>query len=300
MKGIIIYSKEGYEKNKEFVRRCERGLAAAGCRLSLVLHEPCTPYHEQDSVIKDIPVLAGYDDELPDFAIVRVIDPCLSQQLESLGIKVFNSSLVSSIANDKYRAKKLAQQCGLKTALFLRTDSFPSKESLKSTFSDSDLIIKSLSGHGGSEVYLIERNYLSLDYEKIVCNISKEALSMPYIIEKKILGTARDMRVYIIDSKPVCAVMRSNPNDYRSNFSLGGNVNLTPIPDIVDKMVDTLTSSIYMDYTGIDFIIDENGEYYFNEIEDCAGARMLYSCSDIDIIGMFIAHIVDKVLPKKL
>lgn len=292
MNGIIIYSEEGYEKNKEFVRRCERGLAAYGCRLSLVLTK---------DLQKDIySYLCEGTGRIPDFAIVRAIAPGLSRRLEELGIKVFNSSKVSFIANDKARTKEFAEKCGLRTAGFIRTDTFPSKELLENVFSGKDIIVKTLNGHGGSEVYLIGRQNLSRNYENVIGRLDKNDLLKPYIIEERINGPARDMRVYIIGSKPVCAVLRSNPDDYRSNFSLGGNVVLSDIPEIVLDMTKLLTDRIYMDYTGIDFIPDENDEYYFNEIEDCAGARMLYSCSDIDIIDMFIAHIVDKVLPEKL
>lgn len=38
-----------------------------------------------------------------------------------------------------------------------------------------------------------------------------------------------------------------------------------------------------MDFAAIDFIFN-NGQAAFNEIEDAAGARMLYSISDIDIV----------------
>ena len=39
---------------------------------------------------------------------------------------------------------------------------------------------------------------------------------------------------------------------------------------------------------GIDFIIDKNGEFVFNEIEDVVGSRMLYKTHpDMDILDIF-------------
>ena len=41
----------------------------------------------------------------------------------------------------------------------------------------------------------------------------------------------------------------------------------------------------------IDFIIDDNDQLIFNEIEDVVGARMLYKCSDIDIVREYLSYI---------
>ena len=68
--------------------------------------------------------------------------------------------------------------------------------------------------------------------------------------------------------------------------------------DIDEKLmcqISKLTDNMYMDYAGIDFIIDNNDNLYFNEIEDVVGARMLYKCTDIDIIARFMRHIIDKI-----
>lgn len=49
-----------------------------------------------------------------------------------------------------------------------------------------------------------------------------------------------------------------------------------------------------MDFAAIDFIFN-NGQAAFNEIEDAAGARMLYSISDIDIVKMQIEYIDERI-----
>jgi len=48
------------------------------------------------------------------------------------------------------------------------------------------------------------------------------------------------------------------------------------------------------DMVGIDFILDDNGNLVFNEIEDVVGARMLYQCSDIDIVKEYLSYISKK------
>ena len=51
--------------------------------------------------------------------------------------------------------------------------------------------------------------------------------------------------------------------------------------------------SIAADYIGVDFIKD-HGKWIVNEVEDAAGARMLYSLTDLDIAEMYMSHICEK------
>lgn len=46
---------------------------------------------------------------------------------------------------------------------------------------------------------------------------------------------------------------------------------------------------------GIDFLIDENGEFLFNEIEDVVGARMLYQLTDINLVGKYLEFIIERI-----
>ena len=45
---------------------------------------------------------------------------------------------------------------------------------------------------------------------------------------------------------------------------------------------------------GIDFLPHQNG-YVVNEIEDAAGTRMLYRCSNIDMAKVFMEYVKTKV-----
>ena len=51
-----------------------------------------------------------------------------------------------------------------------------------------------------------------------------------------------------------------------------------------------------IDYAGIDFLINENNELIFNEIEDSVGARALYELTDINIASLYIEHIYKTLL----
>ena len=61
--------------------------------------------------------------------------------------------------------------------------------------------------------------------------------------------------------------------------------------ELVQKIIDLFD----FDMVGIDFILDDNGNLVFNEIEDVVGARMLYQCSDIDIVKEYLCYISKKI-----
>ena len=60
---------------------------------------------------------------------------------------------------------------------------------------------------------------------------------------------------------------------------------------IVEKIVDLFDFGL----AGIDFIIGDNGALIFNEIEDVVGSRMLYSCSDINIVALYLEYIKKQI-----
>ena len=45
------------------------------------------------------------------------------------------------------------------------------------------------------------------------------------------------------------------------------------------------------DFVGIDFILDENGQFLFNEIEDVVGTRTLYKHYEIDVVQTYLKYI---------
>jgi glutathione synthase/RimK-type ligase-like ATP-grasp enzyme len=99
------------------------------------------------------------------------------------------------------------------------------------------------------------------------------------------------MRAYVVGGEIVAAVLRSSQTDFRSNFSLGGNVECVQPTDEQREIVQRIYNQLQADYIGVDFLPDGE-KWVVNEIEDSAGARMLYQCTDIDIADVFVSYLV--------
>jgi gamma-F420-2:alpha-L-glutamate ligase len=89
--------------------------------------------------------------------------------------------------------------------------------------------------------------------------------------------------------KIVAAVKRTAPaGEFRSNYSLGGEISAYTLSDSEIETVNKVIELFDFSMAGIDFIIDKNGAFVFNEIEDVVGSRMLYNTHpDMDILDIF-------------
>ena len=140
-------------------------------------------------------------------------------------------------------------------------------------------VMKELSGHGGHEVYWVDSDE---NYEKLIERPGKN-----YIAQRAVSDHTKDLRLYMIGDRMITSIMRSSTDDFRSNFSRGGRIELfSPDSSIIEiaKKAQRLLDS---DFIGIDFIPDK-GRWYLNEIEDMVGSRMVYKLTDIDVARLYL------------
>ena len=256
MNGWLIYDSVGVKRNEWFINRLLLQAKSAGLHLQLRTTD-------EDLFARD----------LPDFALVRTIAPSLSKRLQDSGVRVFNNAKTAEIANDKYKTYQLCKALDL-----------PVLETTDGADLGYPCVVKSVDGHGGAEVFWA-------DDEQAKARAVARLKDRAYIVQKpcKIIG--RDMRVYAIGDRCVGAVLRRSDGDFRSNFSLGGKVEFCHADDSQKAIVRRLHESLQFDFVGVDFLPDGTGGWVVNEIEDCAGARMLYATSDLDITTLMIEQI---------
>ena len=260
--GLIVYNIDDKEKNQWFIDKCLQELNRDGFSLS---------YLDEDDVLNYI------KEHKVDFVIYRGRDYQFLQQLENKGIRTFNNSLTNKIANDKYETYRMLESMNIPnipTFLDLsKVNTFP-------------CIMKSVSGHGGSEVFLIN-------------NIAEQRAILernPKIsfIYQDFIKNEGDVRLYVLNGEVVAAVKRNNANDYRNNFSLGGEATKYNAPLQMKEAAIKIAQTINATHVGIDFLLTKDG-YRVIEIEDPVGSRMLYKVSDIDIISLYCRVIREKI-----
>lgn len=256
LSGLIVYSQKDKEKNTWFVDKCIDSFAKRGVSLLYKEEKEVNEYLRNHKV---------------DFVINRARNYQLVELLENKGIRCFNNSLTNKVVNNK-----------LLSYQFLSSKNVPVIPSFSSLEEVGSLptIMKNVNGHGGSEVFLIN----SKEEAETIKDKNKQYVYQRYY------PNSGDLRLYVLNKKVVGAVLRKNNKDFRSNFSLGGEVKAyQPEQEIVDLAIKVATL-LNADYIGVDFIKVEN-TWCVNEIEDPVGARMLYKTSNIDVIELFVDYI---------
>ena len=261
-RGLIVYSVTDAKKNQWFIDKCLNELNNESISLSFL---------DEDFLLEYVST------HRLDFVIYRGRDYQKVAKLEEKHIKVFNCALTNKIANDKYLTYEL-----------LRDNNIPYIPTFLdlSKIGTFPCVMKSISGHGGAEVFLIN----DIAEQKAILE-QNPGISFIY---QEYLKNDGDVRIFVLDNKVVASVKRISSKDYRNNFSLGGEVSLFGHSE---EMVDDalkVASLINATYVGVDFLLTKDG-YKIIEIEDPVGSRMLYKLSDTDIISLYCDVIKRKI-----
>lgn len=278
-KGWLIYNKEDYEKNKVYARMLIDYGRERNLDIELVLRE--------DLIlgIGDKGLFIGKSGEKIEnlsFAINRSRDSQLSRHLEYMNCKVFNTSQVTEIANDKGATHQFVNRLGVRSVATLLYDK--QYMQLENCIRQYPIVIKSVDGHGGEEVYQATNRE---EAESIVAKIRGDKL----LIQELCTRVGVDVRVFVIGNEIVGAIKRSSEEDFRSNYSLGGEASNYVLSGEERQLVHCILKELSCDFVGIDFMIDADGKFVFNEIEDAVGSRTLYTYGNVDSAKLYVEYI---------
>ncbi len=260
MNAWLVYSPAGLERNRWFADHLVAEAALRGVALKL----------------KQVPEAGGGPPDFfrdltsrpPDVAVMRVIRPELTERLENAGVRCVNNAVTAQVANDKWRTYVLARQLDLPR---LETWRFAMPELPVCGF---PCVVKSPDGHGGGEVAWVR------DADELAC-FAAGCGKRKFIAQRMCSNPGCDVRVYARGGEAVAAVRRTSKRDFRSNFSLGGSVDVVAVTPEQREIVRRLHAALGFDFVGVDFILHD-GRWVLNEIEDVAGCRMLYAATNLD------------------
>jgi RimK family alpha-L-glutamate ligase len=262
-RALLVYFEADIEKNRWFIDSLTQKAAERGICLDLIT--PMQAFDETDAV----------------FAINRSRDEEVSRYFEGQGIKSFNNSETVRVGNDKLEEYSLFRELEMPVMETVPGDTPEDEIPFVAPY-----IVKHRRGHGGNRVFKA-RKYE--DVREIIRGLNPSE----WIIQKMCDTPGQDMRLYIMGGRVLASVLRTSKTDFRSNFSLGGEAVLVDPPEEAVNMALKLSDYLLSDYIGVDFIKD-HGKWIVNEVEDAAGARMLYSLTDLDVAEMYISHICEK------
>lgn len=280
MKGWLIYNKTDANQNASYINWFLEEARLQNVALHLILRENLTVgvMDDQRTILLD-----GSPVTLPDFAVIRTIEPLLNRQLESFGIVVYNPSETATICNNKalthFYVSKLAIPMA-DTVFVSEKTGLPASPPLAFPF-----VIKGVHGRSGKQVDLVTN---VLDWQHMQRD-QKEGDLIFQSAGKIQLG--KDVRVFVIGTEIIGAVLRENKHDFRANYKLGGSALWYPLAPHEIALVRQICDVFRFGMAGIDFLLDHDGQFILNEVEDVVGSRTLSAVSDINILEKYVAYI---------
>ena len=288
----MIYTEAEGQKNRAFIELFRRAGESHNLLFSFV---PLTRYQQMP---------------LPDLVLNRTRDPKVSRWYEERQVRVYHDSEIVEIGNDKYQTLQRLQErlsgagCSSEKSVwcpqsFLLTaemtkDLHLLQQQIKQKLGTVDVVVlKTVDGHFGSEEYLLYANPLqdALHWRQILdCLQGRRLLCQSWVD-----CDSRDLRVYILWGEIYAAVLRQGQDDFRSNYSRGGSIRQYTLSKQERAYIEPFIQALggrRLAMAGIDFLLRRDGRLLFNELEEMVGCRMLYQCTERDIVQDYISMMV--------
>ncbi len=236
---------------------------------------------------------SGFE-KLPDFAIFWDKDVYLAKRLEKSGVRLFNSASAVEICDNKIlTALTLNNKVKTpKTIIAPKTFegvNYSDKTFLKNATKELGfpLIIKEAYGSFGHQVYLA--NNLE-QAENIIDGLGYKEFLMQEFISS---SYGKDVRVNVVGGKVVCAMLRYNENDFRSNISSGGKMKKITLNAKQEELAVKVCKIIGLDFAGVDILFGENDQPILCEVNSNPHFKSSLECTGVDMSKEIIKYIKD-------
>ena len=260
----------------------------------------------------------AFDEGEPEFIIFYDKDITLAAALEKMGYRLYNSADAIDVCDSKVKtAEKIAEynlnckddeakilmpktykvpftyeNIGIKDSYSFDFLDYVEKdlcEAGEGTLSDAyPMVIKESNSSFGMGVHLATSREEAV---KLICEYgNKECIIQEYLS----YSSGRDYRLQMVSDKCVCAMMRSNENDFRANITNGGKMSEYKPTDEDLILARNVMKCLKLDFAGIDIMHDKSGRVVFLEANSNAHFKNIYDLTGINTAEKMIEYIVAK------
>ena len=232
----------------------------------------------------------------PDFALFWDKDYLLAKRLETAGIPLFNNAEAVRVCDDKMLtavalqgkvrmprtvlAPKTFEGVGYTDRAFLRQ----AAQSL-----GFPLVVKEAFGSFGAQVYLAQGE---ADLHRIVDNIGWK----PFLLQEFVhTSKGKDVRINVVGGEVFCAILRHNPNDFRSNITGGGTgTEYAPTKAQAQLAIDAC-HALGLDFAGVDVLFGEGDQPILCEVNSNPHFKSTLDCTGKDMSVAIVRYIKGKL-----
>ena len=260
----------------------------------------------------------AFDEGEPEFIIFYDKDIALAAALEKMGYRLYNSADAIDVCDSKvktatriseynlncrgdeakilmpktYKVPFTYENIGIKDSYSFDFLDYVEKdlcEAGEGALSDAyPMIIKESNSSFGMGVHLAGSREEAV---KLICEYgNKECIIQEYLS----YSSGRDYRLQMVSDKCVCAMMRSNENDFRANITNGGKMSEYKPTDEDLSLARNVMKCLKLDFAGIDIMHDKSGRAVFLEANSNAHFKNIYDLTGINAAEKMIEYIVGK------
>ena len=260
----------------------------------------------------------AFDEGEPEFIIFYDKDITLAAALEKMGYRLYNSADAISVCDSKvktatriseynlncrgdeakilmprtYKVPFTYENIGIKDSYSFDFLEYVEKdlcEAGEGALSDAyPMVIKESNSSFGMGVHLAGSREEAV---KLICEYgNKECIIQEYLS----YSSGRDYRLQMVSDKCVCAMMRSNENDFRANITNGGKMSEYKPTDEDLSLARNVMKCLKLDFAGIDIMHDKSGRAVFLEANSNAHFKNIYDLTGINAAEKMIEYIVGK------
>lgn len=260
----------------------------------------------------------AFDEGEPEFIIFYDKDITLAAALEKMGYRLYNSADAIDVCDSKvktatriseynlnckgddtkilmpktYKVPFTYENIGIKDSYSFDFLDYVEKdlcEAGEGTLSDAyPMVIKESNSSFGMGVHLAGSREEAV---KLICEYgNKECIIQEYLS----YSSGRDYRLQMVSDKCVCAMMRSNENDFRANITNGGKMSEYKPTDEDLTLARNVMKCLKLDFAGIDIMHDKSGRAVFLEANSNAHFKNIYDLTGINAAEKMIEYIVGK------
>ena len=260
----------------------------------------------------------AFDEGEPEFIIFYDKDITLAAALEKMGYRLYNSADAIDVCDSKvktatriseynlncrgdeakilmpktYKVPFTYENIGIKDSYSFDFLDYVEKdlcEAGEGALSDAyPMVIKESNSSFGMGVHLATSREEAV---KLICEYgNKECIIQEYLS----YSSGRDYRLQMVSDKCVCAMMRSNENDFRANITNGGKMSEYKPTDEDLSLARNVMKCLKLDFAGIDIMHDKSGRAVFLEANSNAHFKNIYDLTGINAAEKMIEYIVGK------
>ena len=233
----------------------------------------------------------------PDFVLFLDKDIRLAQQLEAMGLRLFNRSEVIATCDDKSLTfQKLAGYHIAMPKTIIAPYIFHGEQASSEAYLESlehelgyPMVVKESFGSFGEQVYLARGR------DELI-TIRQKLKARPHIYQQYIKSSkGRDVRLNVVGGKVVACMERFSENDFRANIAQGGGARPFNPPEAFVQMATQVCEILGIDFAGVDLLFGEHNVPILCEVNSNAHIKGIKACTGINVAVPILEYIAQQI-----